>query len=72
VRLPSGRVLVAGGGRRAELYDPATRSFRPAGHAGAALSFATATVLRNGRVLVAGGYDRGIAVTSHAWVAAPR
>jgi hypothetical protein len=70
VRLPSGRVLVAGGARRAELYEPATRRFRPAGDAGAALSFATATLLRDGRVLVAGGYDDRIAVTSHAWVAA--
>jgi Galactose oxidase, central domain/Kelch motif len=72
VRLPSGRVLVAGGGRRAELYDPATRRFRTVGEASAALSFATATVLRDGRVLVAGGYDDRIAVTSHAWVAAAR
>jgi hypothetical protein len=72
VRLPSGRVLVAGGARRAELYDPATRRFRPAGDAGGALSFATATALRDGRVLVAGGYDDRIAVTSHAWLAGAR
>jgi hypothetical protein len=72
VRLRSGRVLIAGGAPRAELYDPATRRFRPADSAGAALSFATATVLRDGRVLVAGGYDDGIAVTSRAWIAAPR
>jgi hypothetical protein len=70
VRLRSGRVLVAGGARIAELYDPSTRRFRPAGGAGAALSFATATVLRDGRVLVAGGYDDRIAVTSSAWIAA--
>jgi Kelch motif/Galactose oxidase, central domain len=72
VRLPSGRVLVAGGARRAELYDPATRRFRPLGDAGRTLSFATATVLRDGRVLVAGGYNDRIAVTSHAWVARAR
>jgi Kelch motif/Galactose oxidase, central domain len=72
VRLPSGRVLVAGGARTVELYDPRTRRFRPAGNAGAALSFATATVLRDGRVLVAGGYDDRIAVTSSAWIAALR
>jgi Kelch motif len=72
VRLPSGGVLVAGGGRRAELYDPAARRFRLVGDAGGTFSFATATLLRDGRVLVAGGYDDRIAVTSHAWVAAPR
>jgi Kelch motif/Galactose oxidase, central domain len=72
VLLPTGRVLVAGGGRRAELYDPGTKRFRPAGDAGGTLSFATATVLRDGRVLVAGGYDDRITVTGHAWVADAR
>jgi hypothetical protein len=70
VRLRSGRVLVAGGARIVEVYDPRTRRFQRAGAAGAALSFATATVLRDGRVLVAGGYDDRIAVTSSAWIAA--
>jgi hypothetical protein len=71
VRLPSGHVLVAGGARRAELYDPARRRFRRAGNAGPALSFSTATLLRDGRVLVAGGYDDRIAVTSRAWTISP-
>jgi hypothetical protein len=69
VRLPSGKVFVGGGGRTAELYDPARRRFRLAGSAGARFSFATATALPDGRVLVAGGYDDRIAVTSHAWIA---
>jgi hypothetical protein len=68
VRLPSGRVLVAGGAPNAELYDPTTRRFRKAGTGGTALFFATATLLRDGRVLVAGGYDDRIAVTSSAWI----
>jgi hypothetical protein len=72
VRLPSGRVLVAGGARRAELYDPASRRFSSVGDTGGAYSFATATLLRGGRVLVAGGYNDRIAVTSHAWVAGAR
>lgn len=72
VRLPSGHVLVAGGARRAELYDPVRRRFRRAGDAGPTLSFSTATVLRDGRVLVAGGYDGRIAVTSRASIISPR
>ena len=71
VRLPSGRVLVAGGARWDELYDPATRRFRRAGGAGGAFAFATATLLRDGRVLVAGGYDDRIAVTSSARIISP-
>lgn len=69
VRLSSGKVFVAGGGRTAEFYDPARRRFRRAGSAGGRFSFATATALLDGRVLVAGGYDDRIAVTSHAWIA---
>jgi len=66
-RLPDGRVLIAGGcseqgcegmdrAARADLYDPADRRFR----AGPAMTVAraghTATALRDGRVLITGGY----------------
>jgi hypothetical protein len=67
VRLPSGRVLVGAGGVTVEVYDPGTGRFRPGGRIGAPLSFSTATVLRDGRVLLAGGYDERIAVTRNVW-----
>lgn len=58
--LPSGKVLVAGGGTAsAELYNPATRTFSPAGHMSGPRTDATATLLANGKVLVAGGLLRG-------------
>jgi hypothetical protein len=64
--LPNGKVLVTGGfdeGRpdqplpesSAELYDPATGSFTPAGTMGIARAVHTATLLPNGKVLIAGG-----------------
>ena len=54
--LKDGDVLVAGGGSaRAELYDPATRSFTATGAMPVAVSHATATLLPDGQVLVAGG-----------------
>jgi hypothetical protein len=69
VVLPSGAVLVAGGGDRAEILDPGTSGFRPvAGDLGAAWSFATATPLRDGRVLIVGGYDERINLTAGAWL----
>jgi Kelch motif len=71
VRLPSGRVLVAGGGARVEVYEPAARRFRAAGRVGGSLAFATATVLGDGRVLVAGGYDDRIRVSRAAWLVTP-
>jgi hypothetical protein len=65
--LPSGKVLIAGGGHQtgllggdstiasAELYDPSSGKFSPTGGMGLARSWHTATLLANGKVLIAGG-----------------
>jgi hypothetical protein len=67
--LPDGRVLIAGGYDNvagsegtaaqalssAELYDPATGRFSPTGNLSVERAGATATLLTDGRVLVAGG-----------------
>ena len=63
--LSNGRVLIAGGTTdnsvnfltSAELYDPASNTWSPAGNLGAARGYHTATLLPNGKVLVVGGYD---------------
>lgn len=65
--LDDGRVLVAGGrdpslGTRfasAEVYDPATGVWSPAGSMAQARSGGTATVLADGRVLLVGGNGTG-------------
>ena len=68
VLLRDGRVLVIGGGDRrlgprwnalasSELYDPPTDRWTRTGDMGARRASATATLLRDGRVLVAGGLD---------------
>jgi len=72
VALPNGGILVAGGGARVEVYDASTGTFAPgAGDLGTGRAFATATLLGDGRVLVAGGYDGGLRVTAGAWVYDP-
>ncbi len=67
--LRDGKVLVAGGGpaswtggaptflAAAELYDPETGSFKPTGSMSTARESHTATRLKDGRVLIAGGMD---------------
>src|SRR5690606_35734491 len=61
-RLPSGFVLVAGGAdgngtavASAALYDPQTRSWTPTGSLAQARYDHSATLLPNGKVLIAGG-----------------
>lgn len=65
--LPDGKVLIVGGNNSiaggcfcdplpsAQLYDPSTASFTPTGGMAIAKSAHTATLLRNGKVLVTGG-----------------
>src|SRR5450759_5564035 len=60
--LPNGQVLVAGGYNAsqmwlasAELYEPATGKFSPAGNMGSPRVFHAAVALADGRVLITGG-----------------
>lgn len=64
--LQNGKVLVVGGYQgnseccalaSAELYDPATGTFAPTGSLATARRNHTATLLEDGKVLIAGGYD---------------
>lgn len=69
VLLKNGKVLIAGGASRAEVFDPTTNSFSFAsGDMGTLRLFATATLLQNGRVLIVGGYDNRMVVSSNAWI----
>jgi hypothetical protein len=66
--LPDGRILIAGGScstcnadfvvgkEDAELYDPASESTTPTGHMNTARFGHTATLLNNGKILIAGGF----------------
>jgi hypothetical protein len=67
-RLADGRVLFAGGDpsswdadvlylNSAELFDPRTGTFSPTGSMATTRDFHTATLLRDGRVLIVGGTD---------------
>ncbi len=67
--LDDGRVLVTGGGLRAEILDAKGSKFQSIDDAiGRRLAFTTATALDDGRILVAGGYDPDIRVSQNAWL----
>ena len=69
VLLNNGSVLIAGGATRAEVFDPSTNRFSyVSGDMGASHQFATATRLRNGHVLITGGYHGENQVSAQAWL----
>jgi hypothetical protein len=74
VSLGSGRVLVAGGGESVEVFEAAYGRFhRTAGSLDQARFYSTAVELRDGRVLIAGGYSEGGALpaTRNAYIFNP-
>jgi hypothetical protein len=75
--LPDGTVLITGGGvtgahgafgdlsfATAELYDPGTGTFSPTGNMTTARVGSTAMLLNNGKVLIAGGFQRDPGVSN--------
>lgn len=72
VLLPDGRVLLAGGATRAEVYDPKKNRFSLVGGAAhLAGQFSASAALSDGRVLITGGYGESRGPRSDAWVYRP-
>ncbi|MCA0175953.1 MAG: hypothetical protein LCH73_06650 [Proteobacteria bacterium] len=66
--LPSGAVLIAGDAQDVEVWRPGEAQFSAlAGRLAAGLAFSTATLLPDGQLLIAGGYDEDIAPTAQSW-----
>jgi N-acetylneuraminic acid mutarotase len=68
VTLQDGSVLVGGGNRQLESYNPESGRFTPVGRLDNHYYSAVLTLLKDGRVLITGGYDPNIQPTSRAWI----
>jgi hypothetical protein len=72
VQLASGQLLIAGGSKLVEIYNPATGKFLVAsGQLSDAWHFMTETRLKDGRVLLTGGYPNNDRCTAEAWIYLP-
>jgi hypothetical protein len=72
VQLPSGKLLIAGGSKRVEVYDPVSGKFLVAvGQMNEPWHYVSETRLRDGRVLLAGGYPNGDQTTAQTWIYRP-
>jgi hypothetical protein len=72
VQLASGEVLIAGGSKTVELYDPASGKFLiAAGQMHDARHFMSETKLRDGSVLLTGGYPNNDQATAETWIYHP-
>jgi hypothetical protein len=72
VQLASGKLLIAGGSKQVEVFDPASGRFLvAAGELSEPWHFMTETKLGNGSVLMTGGYASNDQATSQAWIYRP-
>jgi hypothetical protein len=72
VQLASGQLLIAGGSTQVEVFDPGSGKFAVvAGQMNDARHFMTETKLRDGSVLLAGGYPNSDQATAETWLYRP-
>jgi hypothetical protein len=72
VQLPSGQLLIAGGSEQVELFDPRTGRFAVAsGRMSDRWHYMSETRLRDGSVLLAGGYPDNDRATTETWIYRP-
>lgn len=70
--LPDGSVLIAGGAAKAEIFDPKRGSFNSLNSGTETPQwYLSETTLKNGEVLLLGGYSTSMTATDKAWIYQP-
>jgi hypothetical protein len=73
VALESGKLLIAGGSKAVEVFDPRTSTFAVAsGEISGPWHFMTETKMKDGSVLLAGGYANDDRATAQTWIYKPQ
>lgn len=68
VSLTNGNILVGGGNKTIELYNPSENKFISAGELDDPNYYTCLTLLANGKVLITGGYNNKIVTTNSAYI----
>lgn len=68
VLLNNGAVLIGGGNRQIEIFDARNQRFITGENIDDDFYFSVLTLLKDGRVLITGGYDSRIQPTAKAWI----
>ena len=69
VSLRNGKILIGGGAKLFEFYDPVSNSFSVVkDQMDSPRYFSAATLLQDGRVLITGGYDNHNEATAKTWI----
>jgi hypothetical protein len=72
VQLASGQLLIGGGSKQVEIYNPETGKFiLVSGQLSDAWHFMSETRLKDGKVLLAGGYPNNDRATAETWIYQP-
>ncbi len=67
--LPNGNIIIAGDGKYVEMFDARTQKFHTIrGSVEEAWMYPTVTTLKEGKVLITGGYNGSMKPTDKAWV----
>jgi len=68
VSLSNGNILIGGGNKTVEMYNPSENKFTTMGELDDENYYTCLTLLNNGKVLITGGYNNKIVTTSSAYI----